>query len=60
MAESGESLDTAVHMDNIENAIIFKSVWTPEHPAVHGGVGSVYCPAVIDVVSFSTDEKKET
>jgi|GEM_PF-366950 len=56
MAESGENLDTAVHMDVIENAIVFKSVWTPNHPAVQG---IVYYPAVVDMVSFTANEKKE-
>jgi hypothetical protein len=49
LAETGEDLELAVHMDVIETALVFRSIRTTDHPAAHG---LVYQPAVVDVVSL--------
>jgi ABC-type polysaccharide/polyol phosphate transport system ATPase subunit len=49
MAEAGEDLTTAVHMDVIETALYFRSRWTPEHSAIHG---LVHIPCTIETVAY--------
>jgi hypothetical protein len=52
LAETDEDLDSAVHMDVIETALVFRSTRTSGQPLE---LGSVYLPAVVDIVSLNQE-----
>ncbi len=53
-AEAGEDLDSAVHMDVIEAAIVFRSTRSIDQSLVYG---SIYQAAAVDVVSLGQERE---
>jgi energy-coupling factor transporter ATP-binding protein EcfA2 len=55
LAEADEDLDSAVHMDVIETALVFRSTRTSDQPLE---LGSVHFPAVVDIVSLNQENSE--